>query len=67
MLDNAKQKENDKATFEEYFKRIKMLSERKAISSLLRYKLIEVMELRENKWKSRREDEGPLLIEEVHK
>jgi len=50
-----------------YFKEMGKLVEKKAISSRVRFLMQDVIELRLNGWKKRREDAGPKTIEQIHK
>merc|ERR1719430_2324668 len=50
-----------------YFKEMSKLVEQKKISSRVRFLMQDVIELRINGWKKRREDAGPKTIDQIHK
>jgi len=50
-----------------YFKEMSKLVEQKKISSRVRFLMQDVIELRLNGWKKRREDAGPKTIDQIHK
>jgi len=50
-----------------YFKEMGKLVEQKKISSRVRFLMQDVIELRLNGWKKRREDAGPKTIDQIHK
>jgi hypothetical protein len=50
-----------------YFDRLKQLTQDKSIPARIRFGLEEIIALRSNGWKERREQEGPATIEEIHK
>lgn len=52
--------------FDTYFKRLAALSIDKTLNTRMRFIIEEVIFLRSNKWKARREQEGPLKISEIH-
>jgi len=52
---------------DKFFSRLDKLSEDKKISSRIRFAIMDVVELRHNKWKPRRDTSGPKTIEEVHR
>eukprot|EP01134_Creolimax_fragrantissima_P005784 CFRG5784T1 len=54
-------------TMDTYFVRIYELSNEKKLSSRVRCVLMDVIDLRKNKWVPRREVSGPKKIEEIHK
>jgi len=62
MKSNTKQMQQ----FNEYFVRMKALSKDKTLNSRMRFSIDEVIELRQNRWQSRRAQEGPLKIAEIH-
>lgn len=54
--------------FETYFERIKELSQdKKKLNSRMRFALEEVLELRKNEWIERRQEEGPVKLEVIHR
>lgn len=59
--------ENNKTQFNDCFILLNELSKLKEISSRIKVKLELVIALRKNKWKARREDEGPCKKEDIHK
>jgi len=50
-----------------YFKEMSKLVEQRKISSRVRFLMQDVIELRLNGWKKRREDAGPKTIDQIHK
>ena len=60
-----KEKE-EKKKLEELFDQIARLAADKSLNSRMRFALEEVIHLRQNNWQSRREQEGPLKLEEIH-
>merc|ERR1712142_1156754 len=50
-----------------YFKEMSKLVEQRKISSRVRFLMQDVIELRQNGWKKRREDAGPKTIDQIHK
>lgn len=50
-----------------YFKEMGKLVEQKKISSRVRFLMQDVIELRLNGWKKRREDAGPKTLDQIHK
>ncbi|CAN6566627.1 unnamed protein product [Malus baccata var. baccata] len=63
MIDRPKAKEY----MDEYFERMKSLSNNMKLSSRVRFMLNDAIDLRKNKWQQRRKVEGRLKIEEVHR
>lgn len=55
------------AEWNEYFRKIDELSKNKEIPSRMRFMLMDIIELRKNKWKSRINEAGPKTIAEIHK
>lgn len=49
-----------------YFAELIKLSRDKRLNSRIRFSLEEVIELRRNKWQSRREEEGPAKLDQIH-
>jgi MIF4G domain len=49
-----------------YFSELERLSKDKKLNSRIRFSLEEVIELRRNKWQSRREEEGPAKLDQIH-
>ena len=49
-----------------YFAELSKLSKDKRLNSRIRFSLEEVIELRRNKWQSRREEEGPAKLDQIH-
>ncbi|KAJ1918832.1 hypothetical protein H4219_002371 [Mycoemilia scoparia] len=49
-----------------YFERIRLLSVNKKLSSRIRFMLKDVIDLRSAKWVSRRKNDGPKTIAEIH-
>ena len=49
-----------------YFHRLQELSRDKSLNSRIRFSLEEVIELRRNGWRARREQEGPARLTEIH-
>ncbi|KAL1190885.1 Eukaryotic translation initiation factor 4G [Cardamine amara subsp. amara] len=56
-----------KGPMDAYFERMRILSGKQELSSRLRFMLINVIDLRKNKWQERMKVEGPKKIEEVHR
>lgn len=52
--------------FNGYFERMEQLSKDKSIDSRIRFTIQDVIAMRANNWKQRREKEGPLKISEIH-
>jgi hypothetical protein len=52
---------------DKFFGRLDKLSGEKKISSRIRFAIMDVVELRQNKWKPRRDTSGPKTIDEVHR
>ena len=50
-----------------YFKEMMKLVEQKKTSARVRFLMQDVIELRQNGWKKRREDAGPKTIDQIHK
>lgn len=65
MLDESN-KSGCEGQMDNFFQRLLQLSTDKAISSRMRFALIELIELRLSKWVERREVEKPQTIEEIH-
>jgi len=63
MIDHEKAKEH----MDDYFDRMKTLSNNMNLSSRVRFMLKDAIDLRKNKWQQRRKVEGPKKIEEVHR
>lgn len=49
-----------------YFSELERLSKDKKLNSRIRFSLEEVIELRRNNWQSRREEEGPAKLDQIH-
>jgi translation initiation factor 4G len=49
-----------------FFHRITELSRDKTLNSRIRFSLEEVIQLRRNNWVTRREEEGPAMLNEIH-
>ena len=49
-----------------FFNRLNELTKDKSLNSRMRFSIQEIIELRQNKWVERRQQEGPLKIEQVH-
>ena len=49
-----------------YFRELEKLSKDKKLNSRIRFSLEEVIELRRNHWQSRREEEGPAKLDQIH-
>ncbi|KFK35226.1 hypothetical protein AALP_AA5G256700 [Arabis alpina] len=63
MIDHPKAK----IRMDEYFGKMKMLSNKQELPSRVRFMLINAIDLRKNKWQERMKVEGPKKIEEVHR
>lgn len=63
-LKSQSREQSDK--FESYFRRMHELARDKSLNSRMRFAIEEVITLRQNKWKDRRAQEGPLKISEIH-
>merc|ERR1712241_678724 len=50
-----------------YFKEMKRFVEEKKTSARVRFLMQDVIELRQNGWRKRREDAGPKTIDQIHK
>ena len=49
-----------------YFRELEKLSKDRKLNSRIRFSLEEVIELRRNHWQSRREEEGPAKLDQIH-
>jgi translation initiation factor 4G len=63
----SKANSSQKVQIDLYFDRLKQLSKDKVIPARIRFRLEEIIALRVNGWKERREQDGPATIEEIHK
>ncbi|XP_022964247.1 eukaryotic translation initiation factor 4G-like isoform X1 [Cucurbita moschata] len=63
MIDHPRAKDS----MDSYFEIMTMLSNNMKLSSRVRFMLRDSIDLRKNKWQSRRKVEGPKKIEEVHR
>ncbi|KEH17864.1 uncharacterized protein [Medicago truncatula] len=63
MIDHPKTKEHMGV----YFEKLKILSNNMNLSSMVRFMLKDVIDLRRNRWQVRRKVDGPKKIEEVHR
>jgi translation initiation factor 4G len=59
--------ERGRAYMDQYFQRMRELSNDNNYELRIRFMIKDVLELRENRWKPRREAEGPKKIKDVHK
>ena len=57
----------NKAMFNNYFVRFQQLSKDETLSSRHRFMLADLLEMRNNKWRARRKQEGPKKIDDVHR
>jgi uncharacterized membrane protein YgcG len=62
----AKKKPEWEANFLAYFDRLQALTKDKTLEARIRFSIEDVIDLRRNGWKERREKEGPLKISEIH-
>lgn len=65
-LDSKASSEGGENVLDWYMGRLHELSKEKSINSRIRFGLEEVIKLRENKWQSRRAQDGPKTIEAIH-
>lgn len=56
-----------KDLMEVYFKRVDALSNNEALDSRHRFMLLDLIDLRSNRWTERRKAEGPKRIEDIHR
>jgi len=56
-----------KPLFNSYFVRCQQLSQDQALSSRHRFMLADLLDMRNNRWRARRKQEGPKKIEDVHR
>jgi translation initiation factor 4G len=56
-----------RSIFNNYFARFTQLASDKNLSSRHRFMVADLLELRNNKWRARRKQEGPKKIEDVHR
>ena len=57
----------NKAMFNNYFVRFQQLSRDEKLSSRHRFMLTDLLEMRNNRWRARRKQEGPKKIDDVHR
>ncbi|XP_062858554.1 eukaryotic translation initiation factor 4 gamma 1-like [Trichomycterus rosablanca] len=57
----------DKLQLDQYFHQMEKIIREKKTSSRIRFMLQDVLDLRQNNWVSRRVDQGPKTIDQVHK
>lgn len=62
----AKRKPEWESNFESYFDRLQQLAKDKTLEARIRFSIEDVIDLRKNNWRERREKEGPLKISEIH-
>ncbi len=62
----AKRKPEWESNFDAYFERLFALTKEKSLEARIRFSIEDVIDLRKNNWKERREKEGPLKISEIH-
>jgi translation initiation factor 4G len=63
---NLEQMERGSALMDAYFERITSIMNHPDLPSRLKYKLMDVIDLRKRGWQSRRDDRGPMTIGEIH-
>jgi len=56
----------DRKRLDDLFDTISKMAADKSLNSRMRFSLEEVLSLRQNHWQSRREQEGPATLEEIH-
>ncbi|KAK4052214.1 hypothetical protein OIO90_004436 [Microbotryomycetes sp. JL221] len=61
-LDNPKAKQH----MDIYFERMKTIAESPKVSSRMRFMILDVVDLRSDKWQNKKAQQGPKLISEVH-
>ncbi|XP_036408817.1 eukaryotic translation initiation factor 4 gamma 1-like [Megalops cyprinoides] len=70
LLSNVGRKlefENSKPRVDQYFRQVEWIVKEGKTTSRIRFKLQDLMDLRQNNWVPRRGDQGPKMIIQVHK
>jgi len=63
---NKKQTAENEATVKRTFATLKELTNRAGLSSRIKFAVLDILDLRDRKWKPRTESKGPKTISEVH-